>query len=58
MTAFNKSAYHPTDEELDVELPATMKAQDILLEDLVPSSRLSPHTGTNRIGISEQLTVS
>ena len=55
ITAFNKSVY----QELDAKLPATMKAQDILLEDLVPSSsRPSPHTGTNRIGIAEQLNVS
>ena len=58
ITAFKESAYHPTDEELDVKLPVTMKAQDVLLEDLVPSSRPSPHTATNRDGIGEQLTVS
>ena len=52
-TAFNESAYHPAVEELDVKLPATMKAQDVPLEDLVPSSRLSPPTATNRIGIDE-----
>ena len=36
ITAGNESAYHPTVEELDVKLPATMNAQDVLLEDLVP----------------------
>ena len=35
-----------------------MKAQDVLLEDLAPSSRPSPHTATNRIGTGQQLTVS
>ena len=58
ITADNESAYHPTDKDLNVKLPATMKAQDVLLEDLVPTSILSPHTATNRIGVSEQLNVS
>ena len=38
--------------------PATKKAQDELLDDLVPSSRLSPPTATNGFGIGEQLPVS
>ena len=58
ITAVNESAYNPTIEELDVKLPATKKAQDVLLEDLVPCSRLSPLTATNRFGIGEQLSVS
>ena len=36
ITADNLSAYHPTDEDLDVKLPATTKVHDVLLEDLVP----------------------
>ena len=55
IAAVNESAYNPTIEELDVKLPATKKAQDVLLEDLVPSSRLSPPTATNTF---EQLHVS
>ena len=58
ITAVNESAYNPAIEELDVKLPATKKAQDVQLEDLVPSSTLSPPTATNRFGISEQLSVS
>ena len=58
MTAVNESVYNPVIEELDVKLPATKKAQDVLLEDHVPSSRLSPPTATNRFGIGEQLPVS
>ena len=58
IAAVNESAYNPTVEELDVKLPATMKAQDVLLEDLVPSSRLSPPTATNRFGIGKELPVS
>ena len=46
----NSSACHPTDEDLDVKLPATTKADDVLLEDLVPT--------TNRVGVGEQLNVS
>ena len=56
--AVNESAYNPAIEELDVKLPATKKVLDVLLEDLVPSSRLSPPTSTNRFGISEQLPAS
>ena len=41
ISAFNESAYHPTVEELDVKLPASMKAQDILL---------SPPTAPDRFG--------
>ena len=58
ITPFNESAYHPADEDLDVKLPATMKGQDVQLEDLIPSSRPSPQTATNRIGIGEQCNVS
>ena len=58
ITAHNNSACHPTDEEFNVKLPATTKADDILLDDLVPTSILSPHTATNRIGVGEQLNVS
>ena len=58
ITADNESAYHHTDEDLDVKLPATMKAQDVLLEDLVPTSIPLPHKATNRIGFREQLNVS
>ena len=45
------------DEDLHVKLPATAKAQDLLFEDLVPSSSQTPQTATNRIGIGEQLNV-
>ena len=58
ITAVNESAYNPTIDELDVKLPATKKVQDVLLEDLVLSSRLSPPTDTNKFGIGEQLPVS
>ena len=58
ITADNESAYHHADEDLDVKLPATMKAQDVLLEDLVPTSIPLPHKATNRIGVREQLNVS
>ena len=34
----NNSACHPTDEDLDVKLPATTKADDVLLEDLIPTT--------------------
>ena len=46
----NNAACHPTDEDLDVKLPATTKADDVLLEDLVPN--------TTRVGVGEQLNVS
>ena len=50
---------HPTDEDLDVKLPATTKkAQDVLLEDLVHTSIPSPYTPTDRTGVGEQLNVS
>ena len=39
ITAFNECGYHPTDEDLDVKLPVTVKAQNLQLEDVVPSSR-------------------
>ena len=58
ITADNNSAYHPTDEDLDVKLPSTMKAQDVLLEDFVPTSIPSPHTATTRIAAGEQLNIS
>ena len=58
ITAVHESAYNPAIEELDERLPATKKAQDELLEDLVPSSRLSSPTATNGFGIGEQLPVS
>ena len=40
-----------------MELQATKKAPDVLLEDLVPYSTMSPPTPTNIFGISEQLPV-
>ena len=43
---------------MDVKLPVTMKAQDVLLEVLVITSILSPHTATYRFGVGEQLNVS
>ena len=49
ISAFNESAYHPTVEELDVKLPASMKAQDILLP---------PPTAPDRFGFCEQHPVS
>ena len=55
ITDNNKSAYHSTDEDLNVKLPATTKAQDVLLEDLVPTSILSPHMATIRIRVGKQL---
>ena len=58
ITAVKEPVYHPTVEELDVKLPVTKKAQDVLLEDLVHSSRFSPPTATNRFGIGEQHSVS
>ena len=58
ITADNISAYHPTHKDLDVKLPATTKTDDVLMEDLVPTSIPSPHTTTNRIGVGEQLHVS
>ena len=58
ITAVKGSTYHPAIEELEVKPPATKKAQDVPLEDLVPSSTMSPPTATNIFGISEQLPVS
>ena len=58
ITAVKDSTYHPASEELDVKPPAPKKAQDALLEDLVPSSPMSTPTATNIFGISEQLPVS
>ena len=43
---------------MDVKLPVTMKAQDVLLEVLVITSILSPHTATDRFGVGDQLNVS
>ena len=57
ITVANESAYNPTIEELDVKLPASKKAQDVLLEDIVPST-MSPPIPTNIFGIREQLPVS
>ena len=58
ITAVKNSTYHPASEELDVKSPATKKVQDVVLEDLVPSSTMSPPAATNIFGISEQLSVS
>ena len=58
ITAVKDSMYHAAIEELEVKPPATKKAQDVLLEDLVPSSTMAPPTPTNIFGISEQLPVS
>ena len=58
ITVDNNSACCPTDEDLDVKLPATTKTDDVLLEDLVPTSIPSSHTATNRIRDGEQLNVS
>ena len=57
-TAVNESVHHPTVEELDVKLPAAKKAQDVLLEYLVPSSKFSPPTAASTFGVGEQLPVS
>ena len=40
-----------------MKLLATTKADDVVLEDLVPTSTPSPHTTMNRIGVGEQLNV-
>ena len=47
ITAVKDSTYHPAIEELEVKPPTTKKAQDVLLEDLVPSSTMSPRTAIN-----------
>ena len=57
ITAVKDSTY-PASEELDLKPPATKKAQGVLLEDLVPSSTMSPPTATSIFGISEQLSMS
>ena len=58
ITADNNSTCHPANEDLDVKLPVTTKTDDVLLEDLVPTSIPLVHTGTSRIGVGEQLNVS
>ena len=58
ITAVKDSTYHPASEELDAKPTATKKSLNVLLEDLVPSSTMSPPTATNIIGTSEQLPVS
>ena len=58
ITDDTNSACHPADEDLDVKLLGTTKTDDILLEDLFPTSLPLPHTATNRIGVGEQLNVS
>ena len=50
-TVVNESACNYAIEELDVKLPETQKAQNVLLEDLVPCSRFSPSTATSRFGM-------
>ena len=58
ITGVKDSTYHPRIEELEVKPPAAKKAQDVLLENLALSSRMSLPTATNIFGFSEQLPVS
>ena len=51
------STYHPASEELHVKPPATKK-QDVLLKDIVLSSRISPPTPMNIFGIIQELPAS
>ena len=58
ITADNNSACNPAGEDLDVKLPVTTKTENVLLEDLVPTSIPLVHTATRRIDAGEQVNVS